>query len=76
MFHQGIPYWPRKRSLQVLFVALGAAGVYALIAHWAHAAPYLPWLIVLACPLPHVFMHGGHGSHSNHGRGNAPKADK
>lgn len=22
---------------------------------------YLPWLLVLACPLMHLFMHGGHG---------------
>lgn len=25
--------------------------------------PWWPWLIALACPLMHLFMHGGHGSH-------------
>jgi hypothetical protein len=24
---------------------------------------FLPWALVLACPLMHVFMHGGHGGH-------------
>ncbi len=29
-----------------------------------------PWLILLLCPLMHIFMHrghGGHGGHSGHG---------
>ena len=38
--------------------------------HSAHLWPYLPWLIFLACPLLHFFMHGGHG----HG-GHAPNQD-
>ena len=38
--------------------------------HSAHIWPYLPWLIFLACPLLHFFMHGGHG-HGDH----APKQD-
>jgi hypothetical protein len=30
------------------------------------------WLLIallLACPLMHLFMHGGHGSHGGHGAG-------
>jgi hypothetical protein len=43
--------------------------VYLLITeHWAHILPYLPWLILLACPLMHIFMHGGH----DHGSGHDP----
>jgi hypothetical protein len=31
----------------------------------------LPWLLLAACPLMHLFMHGGHGGHGDHrGRGN------
>lgn len=38
-------------------------GGYFLIAeHWAHTLPLLPYLILLACPLLHIFMHGGHGN--------------
>jgi hypothetical protein len=36
--------------------------------------PLLPWLLLLACPLMHVFMHGRHGGH-RHGddrRGGTP----
>lgn len=24
------------------------------------------WLLLLACPLMHLFMHGGHGKHGSH----------
>jgi hypothetical protein len=27
----------------------------------------LPYLILLACPLMHLFMHRGHGHHAGHG---------
>lgn len=36
------------------------------IEHRAHLLGWLPWLFLLACPLMHVFMHGGHG-HGGHG---------
>jgi Protein of unknown function (DUF2933) len=42
------------------------AGYFLVTEHRAHlylALPYLPWLLLLACPLLHVFMHGGHGGH-------------
>lgn len=59
--------WFKGRNGVALLVFLGVVGVYVLTEHWAHAAPYLPWLILLACPLMHVFMHRGHGSHGGHG---------
>ena len=34
--------------------------------HLAHALGYLPYLLILACPLMHLFMHGGHGGHAHH----------
>lgn len=36
------------------------------VEHRAHLLGWLPWLFLLACPLMHVFMHGGHG-HGGHG---------
>ena len=56
-------------------------GVFAIIGgffvsaeHRPHVLPYLPWLIVLACPLMHRFMHGGHGGHGgHHGAGDRPQ---
>jgi hypothetical protein len=37
--------------------------------HRAHFLGVLPFLFILACPLLHMFMHGGHGSHGGDGKG-------
>ncbi|UYG06409.1 DUF2933 domain-containing protein [Halomonas sp. M4R1S46] len=36
--------------------------------HRAHLLGTLPWLVVLACPLMHLFRHGGHGGHRGPGK--------
>lgn len=33
---------------------------YLVTEHRVHFFGALPWLILLACPLLHIFMHGGH----------------
>ncbi|MFN7023360.1 MAG: DUF2933 domain-containing protein [Pseudorhizobium sp.] len=34
---------------------------FVLREHWGHVLGYLPYLILLACPLMHLFhRHGGH----------------
>jgi hypothetical protein len=38
-------------------------GGYLVIWHGAHLAAVLPFVVLAACPLMHVFMHGGHGHH-------------
>jgi hypothetical protein len=55
-----------SRANVVLLGFLAIAGYFLVTEHWAHIIPFLPWLFLLACPLMHVFMHGGHG---RHGRG-------
>jgi len=60
--------WLQRPGSKALLVLAGLAAGYGLAEHWAHAAPYLPWLLVLACPLLHVFLHRGHG----HGPRNSP----
>ena len=36
--------------------------------HRAHILGVLPYLLLLACPLIHLFMHRGHhGTHGGHG---------
>ncbi|KAB2737363.1 MULTISPECIES: DUF2933 domain-containing protein [Hyphomicrobiales] len=47
------------------FLAIGA--FYLLAEHRAHLLGWLPFLLLLACPLLHFFMHGRHGGHGNHG---------
>ena len=50
--------------------SLGAAALaYLVIEHRPHLFGWLPYLIILACPLMHLFMHRGHhhhGSPENH----------
>ena len=44
-------------------LSLGVVVVYWLVnEHWGHVLGALPYLILLACPLMHLFHgHGGHG---------------
>ena len=58
----------RARGLWVFWAFLIIAGGYLIAEHRAHVAGVLPFLIILACPLLHMFMHGGHGGHGDHGR--------
>ena len=39
------------------------AAFFLLGEHRAHALGFLPYALLLACPLMHVFMHRGHGGH-------------
>ncbi len=50
------------------FLALLIVGGYFLWSeHRAHLLEALPYLILLACPLMHVFMHHDHGNRKHHG---------
>lgn len=62
--HHESPFW-RSRTGIVLLVFLGLAATLLAAEHWVHLAGYLPLLILLLCPLMHLFMHGGHG-HGGH----------
>ncbi|MCI0363892.1 MAG: DUF2933 domain-containing protein [Phycisphaerales bacterium] len=58
----------RPGLVLIAFVAI--AGYFLWTEHRAHLAgvvSWLPWLLLLACPLLHLFMHGGHGGHGDHG---------
>ncbi len=49
---------------RLAFLAFVAAGGYFLwTEHQAHLLAALPYLILLLCPLMHVFMHHGHSGH-------------
>ena len=56
----------RFRTGLVLAGFLVIAGVLLFTEHQAHVLGLLVWLPLLACPLMHLFMHGGHG-HRGHG---------
>lgn len=48
------------------------AAFLLLSEHRAHALGFLPFLLILACPLLHMFGHGGHGGHGGHADSQAP----
>lgn len=52
----------RTNIVLIAFLAIG--GFYLIAEHRAHLLGWLPWLLLLAWPLLHVFMHGGHGGHA------------
>ena len=61
-----------KFKTKWVFMAFLAIAAYFLITeHKAHLSGYLyylPYLLLLACPLLHMFMHGGHGGHGGNGK--------
>jgi len=61
-------FWRSRYAVGLLF--FGAVSAYFLLSeHRAHFLGALPFLLLLSCPLMHVFMHHGHGGH---GSGHAP----
>jgi hypothetical protein len=66
-----------NRARWVLIAFLGVAAYFLIAEHKAHLSGYLqywPYLLLLACPLLHLFMHGGHGhggssGHQHHEKG-------
>jgi len=63
--HSQVPSFWRSPAGFTLLVAIAVGGFYLVTEHTAHLFGVLPYLLILACPLMHVFMHHGHG----HGRG-------
>lgn len=63
---------PRRRTVTrlVFWGFLAVALFYLLAEHRAHFLGVFPFLLVLACPLMHLFMHHGHGAHE-HGSGDS-----
>ena len=58
------PFWSSRYAIG-LFV-LGAIALYFLLTeHRAHFFFAFPLLLLLACPLMHIFMHHGHGGHGD-----------
>lgn len=50
----------------ILYGFLGVAGFFLFTEHRAHALGALPYLLLLACPLMHLFMHRGHHQGHHH----------
>ena len=64
--HEAPPNFWRSRYAIGLVVIGAIAAYFLLTEHLAHVVGALPLLLLLACPLMHVFMHHGHGGHGHH----------
>lgn len=59
-------WWSRGGVALVVFGAIAA--YFLFTEHRAHVFSGIAYLLLLACPLVHLFGHGGHGAHG-HGSG-------
>jgi hypothetical protein len=59
------PNWSRVNQW-LLWLGLAAAVIWLVVQHGAHLLEVSPFLLLLACPLMHLFGHGGHGGHGAH----------
>lgn len=57
--HHPPPMAGRAKAAWIVFAAVAA--FYLWTEHQAHLLGVLPFLLILACPLMHLFMHHGHG---------------
>ena len=55
--------WYRTPFGLILCGFLLIAAFFLLTEHTAHVLGALPYLLLLACPLMHLFMHHGQGGH-------------
>lgn len=56
--------WWTTKGLAALGL-VGAPTYLLLIEHKQHIWPYLPYLILLVCPVMHFLMHRGHSAHNH-----------
>lgn len=73
--HERSPgFWSSRYAIGLIVIG-AIAGYFLLTEHLAHVVGALPLLLLLACPLMHVFMHHGHGGHGHHHGDNAPRSE-
>jgi hypothetical protein len=79
---QQLPHDQDRTPFRAKWVFLGfalVAAYFLITEHTAHLkgwlASYGIWLLLLACPLMHFFMHGSHGGHGGHGSHDRDRAD-
>ena len=63
--HVETPRWRAPFGLVLCgFLVVGA--FFLITEHTAHVFGALPFLLLAACPLMHLFMHHGHAGHGKH----------
>lgn len=68
--HQNSGNNVQSKTKWVMIAFFAIAAYFLVMEHQAHLSGllyYLPYLLLLACPLMHLFMHSGHGGHGGNG---------
>lgn len=65
-----------RRSRWVFIGFALVAGFFLFTEHRAHLLGALPYLLLLACPLMHLFMHHAHGKHHHEPSGSQDFRDR
>lgn len=72
--HPSQPRWFSKPWNLAGLTLIIVVAFFVLREHWGHVAGFWPYLLLLACPLMHLFHgHGGHGHHHGSARDEGPK---
>lgn len=72
--HENPPgFWGSRYAIGLIVIG-AVAGYFLLTEHLVHVVGVLPFLLVLACPLMHVFMHHGHGGHGHRHGDDGPQS--
>lgn len=65
-------FWYTSRGV-ITLCGIGFIAYFLFMEHRQHLAAWLPYGILLLCPLMHLFMH--HGHHSDLDSKNTPKSN-
>jgi len=60
-----------SKSNLVLIAFIAVSGIFLVAEHRAHVIEWLPFVLLAACPLMHLFH--GHGGHGGQGKGEQRK---
>ncbi len=61
----GNPLQRRAWLSLVLWTVIALVAYVVIIEHGNHVLDFLPYALLLVCPLMHVFMHRRHGHHAH-----------
>lgn len=62
----GVGAFLRSPTGLVLLAFLAIGGFYLAAEHTAHVFGFIPYALLLLCPILHLLMHGRHGGHGGH----------
>lgn len=62
--HSHPPFW-RTRYAFGWLILIAISAYFLITQHLAHLMGALPYLLLAACPLMHLFMHHGHRPHGD-----------